>query len=90
MSQLIAPVAAFSESPAGRLPAETLNVYEPLPPVALTVCAYAAPSVPLGSVAGFTVIAALIVRCTHVRRCAETIGCSDREVAGSLQSLAFR
>ena len=37
----IAPVAALSESPAGKLPAETLNVYEPLPPVALTVCEYA-------------------------------------------------
>ena len=35
---VIAPVAAFIESPAGKLPAETLNVYEPVPPVALTVC----------------------------------------------------
>ena len=35
---VIAPVAALSDNPAGRLPAETLNVYEPLPPVALTVC----------------------------------------------------
>ena len=34
---VIAPVAALSESPAGRLPAEILKVYEPLPPVALTV-----------------------------------------------------
>ena len=58
---VIAPVAAFNESPAGKLPAETLNVYEPVPPVALTVCEYAVPSVPPGSVAGFTVIAALIV-----------------------------
>ena len=58
---LIAPVAAFSESPAGKLPAETVNVYEPLPPVALTVGEYAVPSAPLGRVAGFTVIAALIV-----------------------------
>ena len=58
---MIAPVAAFSDSPAGKLPAETLNVYEPLPPVALTVCEYAVPTVPFGSVAGFTVIAALMV-----------------------------
>ena len=57
----MAPVAAFSERPAGKLPAETLNVYEPLPPVALTVCEYATPTVPLGNVAGFTVIAAFIV-----------------------------
>ena len=49
---MIAPVAAFSDSPAGKLPAETLNVYEPLPPVALTVCEYATPTVPFGSVAG--------------------------------------
>ena len=58
---VIAPVAAFSDSPAGKLPALTLNVYEPLPPVALTVCEYAVPTVPLGSVAGFTVIAAFMV-----------------------------
>ena len=35
---VIAPVAAFSESPAGKLPADTLNVYEQVPPVALMVC----------------------------------------------------
>jgi hypothetical protein len=58
---VIAPVAAFSDSPAGKLPALTLNVYEPLPPVALTVCEYAVPTVPLGSVTGFTVIAAFMV-----------------------------
>ena len=58
---VIAPVAAFSDSPAGKLPAETLNVYEPVPPVALTVCEYATPTVPLGNVAGLTVMAALIV-----------------------------
>ena len=58
---VIAPVAAFSDNPAGRLPAETLKVYEPLPPVALTVCEYATPTVPLGNVAGLTVIAAFIV-----------------------------
>ena len=58
---VIAPVAPFSERPAGKLPAVTLNVYEPVPPVALTVCEYAVPTVPLGNVAGFTVIAALIV-----------------------------
>ena len=58
---VMAPVAAFNESPAGKLPAETLNVYEPLPPVALTVCEYATPTVPFGNVAGLTVIAALMV-----------------------------
>ena len=58
---VIAPVAPFNDNPAGRLPADTLNVYEPLPPVALTVCEYAVPTVPFGNVAGFTVIAALIV-----------------------------
>ena len=57
----INPLAAFSDSPAGKLPAETLNVYEPVPPVALTVCEYAVLTVPLGNVAGFTVIAALMV-----------------------------
>ena len=35
---VIAPVAAFNDRPAGKLPADTPNVYEPLPPVALTVC----------------------------------------------------
>ena len=36
---VIAPVAAFNERPAGKLPTETLNnVYQPVPPVALTVC----------------------------------------------------
>ena len=35
---VMAPVAAFKDSPAGKLPTETLNVYEPVPPVALTVC----------------------------------------------------
>ena len=58
---VIAPVAAFSDTPAGKLPAETLNVYEPVPPVALTVCEYATPTVPFGNVAGLTVIAALMV-----------------------------
>ena len=58
---VIAPLAAFNERPAGKVPAETLNVYEPLPPIALTVCEYAVPTVPLGSVGGFTVIAALTV-----------------------------
>ncbi len=57
----IKPLAAFSESPAGKLPAETLNVYEPLPPVALTLWLYAAPTVPFGSVAGLTATAALMV-----------------------------
>ena len=58
---VIAPVAAFNESPAGKLPADTLNVYEPLPPTALTFCEYAGPTAPLGSVAGLTAIAALTV-----------------------------
>ena len=58
---VIAPVAAFNERPAGRLPADTLNVYAPVPPVALTVCEYATPTVPLGKLTGFTVIAGLIV-----------------------------
>jgi hypothetical protein len=58
---VMVPVAAFSDSPAGKLPADTLNVYEPLPPVALTVCEYVVPTVPFGSVAGLTVMAALIV-----------------------------
>ena len=57
----MAPVPAFSDNPAGRLPAETLNVYEPLPPMALTVCEYAVPTVPLGNVAGFTATPTLIV-----------------------------
>ena len=35
---VIAPVVAFNDRPAGKLPADTLNVYEPVPPVALTVC----------------------------------------------------
>ena len=30
---VIAPVAVFSDSPAGRLPTETLNVYEPCHPL---------------------------------------------------------
>ena len=58
---VIAPVPAFNERPAGKLPTETLNVYEPVPPVALTVCEYAVPTLPLGRVAGFTAIAGLMV-----------------------------
>ena len=38
---VMAPVAAFKERPAGRSSPDKLNVYEPLPPVALTVCEYA-------------------------------------------------
>ena len=33
----IRPVPAFNDKPAGSVPAVTLNVYEPLPPVAETV-----------------------------------------------------
>ena len=58
---VMAPVAAFNESPTGKLPAETLNVYEPVPPVALAVLRVGNPTVPFGNVAGLTVIAALIV-----------------------------
>ena len=58
---VIAPVAAPKDKPAGKLPADTLNVYEPFPPVAETFCEYAAPTVPFGNVAGLTVIAALTV-----------------------------
>ena len=58
---VIAPVAAFKDKPAGKLPADTLNVYEPFPPVAEIFCEYAVPTVPFGNIAGLTVMAALIV-----------------------------
>ena len=58
---MIAPVPAFSDSPAGKLPAETLNVYEPLPSAALTVCEYATPTVPFGSVPGLTATPVFVV-----------------------------
>ena len=58
---VMAPVAAFKNKPAGKLPADTLKVYEPSPPVAEALCEYAVPTVPFGKVAGLTVIAALIV-----------------------------
>jgi hypothetical protein len=57
----IAPVNAFRASPTGSAPALTLNVKEPLPPVAVTVWLYAVPTVPEGRLDGFTVIAAFTV-----------------------------
>ncbi len=57
----ITPVTAFKVSPGGKLPADTLNIYDPLPPVVVMVCEYGVPSIAFGSVAGLTVIAALMV-----------------------------
>ena len=58
---VIAPVAAANDNPAGKLPAVMLNVYDPLPPVALIVCEYATPTVPFGNVAGLTATPEFIV-----------------------------
>jgi len=44
----ITPVAEFNERPFGKLPAYTAQVYDPLPPLAVSVCAY----VPLASPGG--------------------------------------
>jgi hypothetical protein len=35
---LIAPVAAFNVRPLGKVPAYTAQVYDPLPPLAVSVC----------------------------------------------------
>ena len=55
------PFAALSESPAGRLPVVMPYEYEPVPPVACTVCEYAEPTAAAGSVAGLTAMPAAIV-----------------------------
>jgi hypothetical protein len=46
---VIAPVAVFSVSPAGRVPTETDQAYGVVPPVAARVWLYAVPTVPAGS-----------------------------------------
>jgi hypothetical protein len=45
----ICPVAEFNERPAGRVPPLTVQVYCPLPPLALNGCEYLAPTVPVDS-----------------------------------------
>jgi len=50
------PVLAFSESPAGRVPAEMEYVYGDVPPVAVADWPYATPAVAPASVDGETVI----------------------------------
>ena len=57
-----APLVELSASPPGNAPAVIEKVTVPVPPVALIVCAYVIPTVPLGSVAGFTTSAAAITR----------------------------
>src|ERR1022692_2785265 len=46
---LICPVAEFSATPAGRVPAGTLKVKGNVPPVITRVCEYLAPTVPCGN-----------------------------------------
>ena len=53
---VMAPVVAFSDSPAGKPPA-TAKVDAPVPPAVLTVWLYAAPTEPPGRLAGLTVTA---------------------------------
>jgi hypothetical protein len=55
-----APVAAASDSPAGRLPEETDQVSAPVPPVAAMVWLYAMPTVSAGRLAVVIAGAALI------------------------------
>jgi len=43
-------------STAGNVPDITLNVYEPVPPLAVNVCEYADPATPFGIVIGEIVI----------------------------------
>jgi hypothetical protein len=49
--------AALSEIPAGRLPAETVQVYGPVPPPAASVCEYAVPTAAFGKLPVVTVSA---------------------------------
>ncbi len=53
-----APLAELSDSPPGNAPAVIEKVTAPVPPVALSACEYAIPTVPFGSVTGFTTSAA--------------------------------
>ena len=46
---LIWPVAAFKLKPLGRVPEVNCHVYEPVPPVAVSVCEYGAFTEPLAS-----------------------------------------
>src|SRR5579872_5941660 len=43
------PPELFSESPAGSVPALTVQLYGAVPPFAVKVCEYAVPTIPLGS-----------------------------------------
>ena len=52
---LRSPVLAFNASHDGKLPALTVKVYVPEPPVALRAALYALLAVALASVAGLTV-----------------------------------
>ena len=58
---VMAPVAAFSDRPAGRLPRDTEYVIAPVPPDAVTDWLYATPCVVAGSVAGAMLSAAAMV-----------------------------
>src|SRR5437660_453458 len=54
---VILPLALFKPSPAGNVPLVTANVYDPLAPLALTVCVpYEVATVPFGRLDGDTVI----------------------------------
>src|ERR1039458_638095 len=46
---LICPVAAFKVRPAGNVPAVTCQLVVGTPPVDVSVCEYAVPTLPLGS-----------------------------------------
>jgi hypothetical protein len=61
---VIAPVPVLRLNPAGRVPAETLQVSVPAPPLAFSVCEYAAPTVPPGREVLETAGADVIVRLT--------------------------
>ena len=56
-----APVDALSTRPAGSAPEQTLNVYVPLPPIAVIDWLYATPTVVAGKLAGAMAIPGLIV-----------------------------
>jgi hypothetical protein len=63
---LIAPVVVFRVSPTGRVPVATDHVYgAPLPPDAVSVCAYDTLTTPPGRVCGEIVIGAATAFATH-------------------------
>src|ERR1035437_259096 len=84
---LISPVAGFSVTPNGILPAVNFHVYGTVPPVATSVCEYPAPTTPMLSnavvmVSGPVDVAAMVSVKAAVALCAGVLESVTLNVSG--------